>query len=162
MLVRPWLPALVAAIAAAAACAPETNVHETKQAKSQLCIMCHSAAFVQVQNPIHVGEKPVTCQDCHGTKAWIPTTGAGGHPEAAFPIQATTSKHHNPAIGCNDCHDASLGPSTAGANTDCIHCHIGAHTIASVDALHASVQGYTPANPSTPNACRNCHPTGAK
>lgn len=145
-----------------AACTVEQNIHQTKQGLTQPCINCHSAAYVQVRDPPHMGIKPVTCGDCHNTAAWVPTTGAGGHPEDNFPIAAATSKHHNPAIGCADCHIASLGPSTGGMNTDCIHCHIGAHTIPSIDTVHASVMGYPPANEATPHSCLDCHPTGSK
>lgn len=147
-------------VLAAAACAPEVNVHETKQAKTVGCINCHSAAYVQVKDPPHTGSKPVTCNDCHSTTGWKPTIGAAGHPEQSFPIQS--GKHRNPAIGCNDCHMTSLGPSTAGMNTDCIHCHIGAHTIATIDAVHAMVPNYPPANAAAPHSCLDCHPAGTK
>lgn len=153
---------VAALLACTLACAPEANVHETKQAKSQGCIYCHSGAYIAVKTPVHVGVNPITCGDCHATNAWKPTIGGGGHPEELFPIRAATSKHANPAIGCGDCHDARLGDSTGGQNTDCIHCHIGAHTIASVDQAHAGRPGYTPANPNSPNSCLGCHPSGAK
>jgi hypothetical protein len=154
--------ACAVACACAGACSPRGNIHDTKEAKSNACINCHSAAYVQVKEPPHQGIKPVTCNDCHSTTAWVPAIGNGGHPEDLFPIQAATSKHHNPAIGCTDCHLASLGPSTAGQNTDCIHCHIGAHTIATIDGVHASIAGYVPANAATPHSCLDCHPSGAK
>src|SRR5579871_3713392 len=84
-----------------------TNIHETPQGQ-QPCITCHTAAYQQVQTPVHMGVVddagtplfPPTCNDCHNTTAWIPTT--AGHPEAKFPI--TTGSHHNAAIGCTDCH----------------------------------------------------------
>ena len=156
-------------VACVTACASETPVHETKQAQTQACLSCHYAAFLKVQTPDYVtlvgfqhGPDQVNCSECHATSAWTPTK--AGHPEARFPIQAATSKHKNAAIGCGDCHIAALGAYSAGANTDCIHCHIGAHTIATIDATHAAlgVSGYTPADPNAPHACLNCHPSGAK
>lgn len=145
-------------------CTAEQNIHETKQAQSQPCINCHSAAYVQVKTPPHEGIKPVTCNDCHGTTAWVPTIGLAGHPEESFPIAAANSKHHNPAIGCNDCHDKTRGQSSGGMNTDCIHCHIGAHTIPAIDAVHATlmVANYPPANEMNPNGCLDCHPAGKR
>jgi hypothetical protein len=137
-----------------------TNIHDTDQVKGHACFQCHSEAYAQVQTPVHVGVYPNTCESCHMTTAWIPTS--NGHPEALFPI--TTGSHHNAAIGCSDCHLPSLGPSAQGQNTDCIHCHIGAHTIPSIDAVHplSLVPTYTPANPATPHSCLTvgCHPTG--
>jgi hypothetical protein len=148
-------------VATLGACAPEANIHDTKQGKAQGCVYCHSAAFVTVKTPVHLGVNPVTCQDCHSTNAWIPTIGGGGHPEARFPLTGA-SKHNNAAIRCGDCHKPSLGENTAGQNTDCINCHLGAHTIASIDAVHATVGGYTPANVNAPNSCLSCHTSGQR
>jgi hypothetical protein len=147
----------------------ETKVHDTPQAKSETCVTCHAAAYARA--PDHhddagVATKPDTCADCHTTTAWIPAT--AGHPEDLFPI--TTGSHANPAIGCTDCHNPALGESTAGANTDCIHCHIGAHQAPSIDDTHAACltvqgdagcSGYTPSgSAASPNYCLSCHPKG--
>lgn len=168
MLTRAKLVVIVGALglSAFAASCTETNVHETEKAKSHACVDCHAEAYALVQTPPHEDDagpiKPNTCETCHSTKYWSPSIG-GGHPETAFPIM--TGSHHNAAIGCTDCHLASLGANTAGQNTDCIHCHIGAHTIPSIDAVHAGVKDdagnpYAPANPATPHSCLGCHPTG--
>jgi hypothetical protein len=152
-----WISTLLF-VSCVAACAPEANVHDTKQAKSQGCIYCHTAAYLTVKTTKHyVGagdpsNYPITCNDCHGTNAWVPTVGGGGHPEARFPLTGA-SKHNNAAIKCADCHKASLGENTGGQNTDCIHCHIGAHTI---------VGGYTPASEAAPNSCLGCHQAGQR
>ena len=122
------------------------NIHDTDQARGQACINCHSAAYNQVQTPKHVGVYPQTCDTCHNTSAWSPAT--GGHPEAKFPI--TTGRHANKAIGCTDCHLPSLGSDLGGQNTDCIHCHIGAHTTPSIDGAHTAVAGYQPSSASAP------------
>ncbi len=149
---------LVSALAAllGPACANSDNIHDTPAAAGQPCINCHSAAYDNVQTPKHVGVYPTTCNNCHSTTAWYPSS--GGHPESKFPI--TTGSHANPAIRCTDCHIASMGPDTLGQNTDCIHCHIGAHTIPSVDSAHTGVSNYTPASTSMPHACLTCHPSG--
>jgi hypothetical protein len=154
-------------LACTTACEPEMPVHERTSTKSKQCIECHYGAFVNVDDPRHAVQDggsflalkdPFQCATCHTTTGWIPANGS--HPEQFFPI--TTGKHANPAIGCNDCHDPTKGPNTGGNNTDCIHCHIGAHTIPSVNAIHAAVGGYTPANEATPHSCLSCHPAGRK
>ncbi|HZU84230.1 MAG TPA: hypothetical protein VE987_14975 [Polyangiaceae bacterium] len=135
-----------------------TNVHQTSQARDEPCVACHGAAYEQVRTPLHVGVYPDTCADCHGTSAWAPAT--GGHPESKFPI--TTGSHANKAIGCDDCHVPSMGSDTGGQNTDCVHCHIGAHTTPLIDGAHTTVAGYTPSSASTPHSClaAGCHPSG--
>ncbi len=150
---------VLAALLATAACT-SVNVHDTKKAQNEPCVTCHSAAYQNVQTPVHVGVYPDTCDSCHNTTAWIPTT--AGHPEDKFPI--TTGPHANAAIGCTDCHKPSLGPSGGGANTDCIDCHIGAHTLATVDSAHAGLAGYNPASSATPHSClaAGCHPNGLR
>jgi hypothetical protein len=153
-------PCALAACAAifGAACAGTQDIHETQQAKNKACFQCHSTAYDLVQTPKHVGVYPTTCSDCHSTIAWIPA--AGGHPEAKFPI--TTGSHSNPAIGCSDCHIASLGADTGGQNTDCVHCHLGAHGTPAIDAAHTSVANYMGSSPTSPPSCLSagCHPSG--
>ncbi len=136
-----------------------TNVHDTPQAKNQACVTCHLAAYQNAPTPHATANppKPDTCETCHVTSGWIPTT--SGHPEANFPI--TTGFHANAAIGCTDCHNPALGPSAQGANTDCVHCHIGAHNTPSIDTTHANLgAGYPPSATQPVNFCLTCHPHG--
>jgi hypothetical protein len=130
------------------------NIHDTPKARDQPCASCHAEAYNDVQTPVHVGVYPDTCGDCHDTQSWSHFTHGG------FPID--TGSHSNPAIGCADCHIASLGGSDfGGQNTDCVDCHIGAHTTPAVDSAHTTVNGYTPSSASDPNAaCLSCHPSG--
>ena len=153
------VPCVFAAIAGSSGTACNNpNIHDTDQASGQPCANCHITAYKLVQNPKHRGVLPETCENCHSTTAWIPAS--GGHPESKFPI--TTGAHANKAIACNDCHIASLGEDSAGQNTDCIHCHLGAHTIPSIDAAHTKVAAYMPASTSMPHSCltAGCHPSG--
>ena len=149
---------LAALVALGEGCAGTQDVHQTELARSKACFDCHSSAYNLVQKPLHLGVYPTTCGDCHATTAWSPA--AGGHPEAKFPI--TTGSHANAAIGCADCHIASLGADTAGQNTDCVHCHVGAHNTPAIDAVHTTVSGYPGSAPTSPPSCLNagCHPTG--
>lgn len=142
-----------------ASCSSNDDIHLTAEAKNKACYDCHSTAYELVQNPKHVGVFPVTCAECHSTRAWLPAS--SGHPEGNFPI--TSGSHSNKAIGCADCHIASLGPDTGGHNCDCTHCHIGAHMTPAIDAVHSVVTGYTGSNSTTtPPSCLNvgCHPSG--
>jgi hypothetical protein len=151
--------ALAASVAlGGAACTGTQDIHQTSEAKSKACYDCHSTAYQIVQTPVHVGVMPTTCADCHSTNAWIPA--AGGHPEDKFPI--TTGSHANPAIGCSDCHIASLGADTGGQNTDCVHCHLGAHNTPAIDSAHTGVANYPGSAPTSPPSCLNagCHPSG--
>ncbi len=122
------------------------------------CYSCHMADFQNASNNIagHANFA-TTCQDCHTTAGWDQ---AGGHPESKFPI--TTGKHANSGISCTDCH-SQPGPWTAGQNTDCIHCHLGAHTTPGIDSTHQGISGYPAggsASAPTPNFCLMCHPSG--
>jgi formate-dependent nitrite reductase cytochrome c552 subunit len=150
------LPLTTAAAAVLWIACSSTNVHDTPQAQGQPCFNCHSAAYDNVQTPKHVGVYPQTCNDCHDTTSWSDAN--GGHPESKFPI--TKGSHANKAIACTDCHIPSLGSDTGGQNTDCVHCHIGAHTTPYIDSAHTTVKGYSPSSGSTPHSCLGCHPSG--
>ncbi len=114
------------------------------------CVDCHDPS----PDPGHTTS--TACADCHTTSAWIPALG-GGHPEPVFPITAGA----HVGIACLDCHDASLGPSTGGTNTDCVGCHEGRHAMSIVDAQHADVGGYR-FDASNPHFCLDCHPRGQR
>jgi hypothetical protein len=123
------------------------------------CAGCHSADFQTAVGKVS-GHSAFaqTCADCHTTTAW---TGAGGgtHPEANFPI---TTGSHSKGIACADCHIASRGSPVGGQNTDCIHCHLGAHNQPAIDTVHTNlnVAGYPGPNASSPNFCLPCHKKG--
>jgi hypothetical protein len=132
------------------------------------CVGCHMTDYT---NSTYTGHNcfPTTCDTCHTPSGWIPATGV--HPEALFPI--TTGSHANPGIACADCHSPPTGrvcTPVAGANTDCVHCHLGAHLQAAIagDAVHTALgAAYTSAAaakndagaPST-NFCLGCHAKG--
>jgi hypothetical protein len=139
-------------------CAGTQDIHETSEAKSRVCFDCHSSAYAIVKTPVHQGVYPTTCNLCHSTTAWIPAS--QGHPESKFPI--TTGSHANKAIGCADCHIAALGSDVSGQNTDCVHCHLGAHNTPAIDAVHAGITTYPGSAPTSPPSClqAGCHPSG--
>jgi hypothetical protein len=138
-----------AALAALAACR-EPHGAGAVVIDDDNCVACHQADYDRTTDPPHAGAFPTTCGDCHATRAWRPALG-GGHPEARFPI---ASGGHQ-GVACQDCHDPAAGPSTAGANTDCIQCHVQADS----DPRHQGVSGYT-FQPSMRQFCLTCHPDG--
>jgi hypothetical protein len=148
----------LAGLAALGACTGTQDIHQTSQAKNKACYDCHATAYQIVQTPKHDGIYPTTCGDCHATTWWVPA--AGGHPEAKFPI--TTGSHANAGILCSDCHIASLGSDTGGQNTDCVHCHLGAHNTPTIDSAHTGVANYPGSAPTSPPSCltAGCHPSG--
>jgi hypothetical protein len=130
------------------------------------CVGCHMTDYT---NSTYTGHNcfPTTCDTCHTPAGWIPATGV--HPEALFPI--TTGSHANPAIACADCHSPPTGrvcTPVLGANTDCVHCHLGAHTQPSIDtaAPHVALgTTYTAAakgdgGTASTNFCLGCHAKG--
>jgi hypothetical protein len=123
------------------------------------CYACHKAESDASTFPGHA-TFPHTCLDCHQLSGWSPAI-TGPHPEAKFAI--TTGIHAAPGIGCQDCHVLAKGVSSGGANTDCIHCHLGDHIVPDIDAKHLqlAVPNYPTGLVST-NYCLTCHPTGVK
>ena len=114
------------------------------------CVGCHQADYDNTTNPAHAGLYPTTCADCHVSTAWRPAI-AQGHPEARFAI--ATGAHQG--VGCRTCHRPELGSSTAGANTDCISCHVQAES----DPRHVGIADYQ-YRPTVRNFCLTCHPAG--
>lgn len=110
-----WLAAAcLAAFGAAFACrGPSPNIHESSEAKSSPCISCHSAAYTAASNPLHLNNMPKTCQDCHGTNAWVPSS-ATNHPW--WPLQ---NKHVG--VSCVACH--TKGFNVGDTAKDCVSCH---------------------------------------
>jgi hypothetical protein len=149
-----WSSAIIALlVTAAAGCTTDGGLMPVA---ANDCYLCHVDDYESATNPTHVGVNPTTCWECHTTDAWRPAK-SGQHPEAEFSIAAG----HHSGILCTECHDADRGPSSNGANTDCIGCHLGAHLIDDMNASHRerAVVGY-PDNPEGPNFCLSCHPDG--
>lgn len=120
-----------------------------------VCYDCHRADYEATENPSHLTERfPQTCDDCHRTDAWIPALD-GFHPNDRFPI--SSGPHEK--FECLSCHDADLGPSQGGQNTDCIGCHTGAHSRAKMDDKHSEEPDYS-FDENNPHFCLDCHPNG--
>jgi hypothetical protein len=110
----PWIAiACAVGIAAAFACGRTEDVHDSSDAKGKPCLSCHTGAYTAARNPVHVDRLPTTCQDCHSTKGWVPTT-ATDHPW--WPIQ---NKHVG--VSCTACH--TKGFRAGDTPKDCVGCH---------------------------------------
>ena len=106
--------ACVAALGAAFACSQQpSDFHESDDVKGKPCFSCHSSAYSAAKNPLHVAQMPTTCQDCHGTKAWVPSNVTDHH---WWPIQ---NKHVG--VSCVACH--TKGFNLGDTPTDCVGCH---------------------------------------
>jgi len=143
---------LVAAALLCAACRahPDGAVAVTQDD----CASCHMPEYLAASEPVHVDRMPETCADCHTNDAWRPAVDLG-HPEVFFPI----ARGDHSDVTCIQCHDPGAGPSTGGANTDCIGCHTGAHQQGRMDDVHGGVPDYS-FDSETPNFCLACHPDG--
>jgi hypothetical protein len=109
-----WIVASCAAVLGAAfACTARTDIHESDEAKGKPCLSCHTAAYNAAKNPVHLDKLPQTCQDCHGTKAWSPSTVTDHH---WFPL---VNKHVG--VNCAACH--TKGYKLGDTPTDCVGCH---------------------------------------
>ena len=109
---------------------------------SATCVGCHLADFNKTNNPPHAqADFPTTCQTCHSTTAWNPTT-FDHNTFTKFPL---TGAHVS--VGCNLCH---INGQFVGTPTDCASCHM------------KDFNGTTNPNHVTsgfPTTCQQCHTT---
>ena len=77
------------------------------------CVSCHQNDYNTAANPNHVAAGiPTTCQDCHTTTAWIPST--FNHSTTGFPLLGVHAQ-----IQCSACHQGVI----TGLSPDCLPCH---------------------------------------
>ncbi len=100
-----------------------TACHTTTDYSSApvVCIGCHQADYDQTTAPDHVvAGLPTTCEQCHGTAGFVPST---FNHTTAFPL---TNGHAMPPRTCTDCHTGGNFLTTP--NT-CMGCHGASATI---------------------------------
>ena len=105
------------------------------------CVGCHLANFNATTNPNHVTSNfPTTCQTCHSTTAWSPSTFNHNN---VYPL---TGAHATIASNCFACHQGSYvnTPNT------CVGCHLPNFN-ASTNPNHAAIN--------IPTTCETCHTT---
>ena len=103
------------------------------------CVGCHQDDYQAADNPLHAGNVPTTCSDCHGTTVWRPSNF-----EHSFPLEGAHA-----SAGCAQCHGNPF--QAEGLDRACVSCH------------EADYQGaQTPVHdPGFPASCGDCHGTFA-
>jgi hypothetical protein len=106
------------------------------------CAGCHLADFNKTNNPPHAQAGfPTTCQTCHNTSAWDPTT-FNHNTFTNFPL---TGAHVN--VACTQCH---VNGQFVGTPSDCASCHIKDFN-GTTNPNHVQ-SGF-------PTTCQQCHNT---
>jgi hypothetical protein len=141
---RPRRPlgVVAAALFLVAACAPSRPVDERK---SQRCVRCHLADYLDVKLPVHEGIRPRTCATCHSQRAWSPS-----ELEHSWKLDGA-----HLWVACGRCHRAeppALEPVFEGLHAACIDCHR-----ADYDRGHAA----WPVELRFGTGCAECHDTRA-
>ncbi|MBK7980955.1 MAG: hypothetical protein IPK06_13330 [Ignavibacteriae bacterium] len=105
---------------------------------SKECISCHQNNFNNSLEPNHsqVGIS-TTCEDCHSTSAWKPST--FNHSTTGFELVGG----HNIST-CSNCHSVN----TSNASAECYTCHAD---------NYSSAPGHVQQN--YPKTCQDCHNT---
>ncbi|MEQ1884586.1 MAG: hypothetical protein ABL967_05945 [Bryobacteraceae bacterium] len=105
------------------------------------CVNCHLNVYNSSKNPAHLaGGYPTTCELCHSTNAWTPSS--FNHSTTKFPL---TGKHVT--TQCALCH---VGGKFAGTPTDCYTCHTTEYNT-TTNPNHVAA-GF-------PKTCTTCHST---
>jgi len=134
--------------------------HEAPPLVKDSCVSCHTADYEAATEPVHTTD-PVLyhqrCVDCHSSESWKPAL-PGPHPEERFTIAKGIHTY-----ACLDCHSLKRGgPSKAGADTDCVGCHLGAHSPTAAPRRHLAVPSFELQEyvPNEPPWCMECHEGG--
>ena len=108
------------------------------------CYSCHKAKYDASVNPKHstIGFG-TTCEQCHNTTVWKPSTWSHSSPPASWPL---TGFHTT--LTCTNCHPNSQQL----ASRDCYSCHKAKYD-ASTNPKHSAAKIGT--------VCENCHNTSA-
>ncbi|RKZ11321.1 hypothetical protein DRQ50_13830 [bacterium] len=110
------------------------------------CAACHQADYNGTTDPNHQASGfPVSCQECHTTSAWEPST--WDH-DALFPINS--GDHRTVWDSCTTCHTVPSNYSIY----ECINCH--EHNQTDMDKDHREERDYQYLS----TACFECHPRG--
>lgn len=172
---------VVASATAGVTCGPAGHPVEVH---SSDCASCHMKDYQAAENPVHVGELPTTCADCHVYTHWRPAA----YPDHEWPLEGEHAKalcaschvgdppvYDGTPSACLDCHADDRAraqePDHAAFSNDCGECHTangwqpaafpdhpwpldGAHAAARCAGCH---MGDPPVYAGTPTACVDCH-----
>jgi len=117
---------------------------------STACASCHLDKYNATTNPNH-GQAgfPQTCEICHNTTAWTPST--FDHSKTAFPL---TGAHTS--VTCTNCHIAGV---YAGTPKDCYSCHRGYYDGSNGIAKDMKITDPDHVAAGFSTACQTCHTT---
>ncbi|MBZ5526203.1 MAG: hypothetical protein LAP21_28630 [Acidobacteriia bacterium] len=139
------------------------------------CVACHLSNFQKTTNPNHVtGGFPQTCEQCHNTASWQPST-FNHNTQTKFPLTgahvglACTQCHANGRFvgtptDCFSCHSSTFKTTTnpnhvtAGFPTDCSLCHSTANWLSATFDHSKTLFPLTGAHVGL--SCNSCHASG--
>ncbi len=114
--------------------------------KSTACVSCHQTDYNAATNPNHPSAGfPNTCQSCHTTTAWAPST--WNHDTQYFRIYS--GRHRARWTRCIECHTVA----TDFRQFNCLACHPHSSKT-QTDSNHGGVRNYQ----YNSAACYSCHP----
>ncbi|MFC0875139.1 hypothetical protein ACE01N_01025 [Saccharicrinis sp. FJH2] len=107
------------------------------------CYGCHAQDYNATTNPNHTDAQfPTTCETCHNTTGWSPST---FNHDNFYPL---TGAHATIADNCIRCHSEGY----TNTPSECYGCHAGDYNSAT-DPNHAAAN--------FPKVCEDCHTTSA-
>ncbi len=110
---------------------------------STTCVSCHLTNYNSTTNPVHSTAKfPNTCETCHSTTAWVPST-FNHNTSTTFPL---TGAHIS--VSCANCHTTGYTQIP----TTCVSCHMAKYN-ASTNPSHVAAK--------FPTTCETCHTSTA-
>ncbi len=119
----------------------QCHVNGNYKLTSAACVTCHLNDFNKTTNPNHVKSGyPTTCDVCHNTTAWIPSS--FNHNNTPFPL---TGAHTS--VPCSSCH---VNNNYTNLPTDCYSCH-------KTDYQNTTNPNHQAAG--FPTTCQTCHNT---
>lgn len=119
----------------------QCHINGNYKLTSGACVTCHLKDFNGATNPNHVQAGfPQTCDMCHNTTAWIPSS--FNHNNTAFPL---TGAHQT--VPCANCH---VNNNYTNLPTDCYSCH-------KTDYQNTTNPNHQAAG--FPTTCQTCHTT---
>ncbi len=139
------------------------------------CSNCHMKDYTAAKNPDHVAAMfPTTCQTCHTTTAWSPSTFdhnaftkfplTGAHVTVPCASCHINGKFSGTPTACSSCHIAEFNKTTnpnhvaAGFPTDCSVCHTTTSWLGAI--FDHSKTGFPLTGAHTTLACATCHVNG--
>jgi hypothetical protein len=121
----------------------QCHINGNYSLNSAACVTCHLSNFNGTTSPNHVQAGfPQTCELCHNTTAWIPSS--FNHNNTAFPL---TGAHTT--VACANCH---VNNNYTTVPTDCYSCH---------KTVYQNTTNPNHIAAGFPTTCQTCHTTTA-